>query len=249
MESEFTEFSYGFALTRELVDTDPASIFSAPVFPSLSQEGQPGGGYDLQLDFGFFLFLQFKQAEYMIGGQAGEVDLLGLPYYRFGLMPRYRSLQHQMLLELENYGELVFYAAPRFYLQEAFNTAFANSSIIASSIFVQPAAIGPVDDDDQHYVVYNDAETSFQSEIRKIKSAGREVIIHAATGSSRQAEPVTKVAQKLREIVQRHREKDASEILLSPRERSISQDLRDISFIAHAFFHCEVIFSPQKKSL
>jgi hypothetical protein len=37
----------------------------APVFPSLIQEGRTGGGYDVLLEPGFPLFLQFKISQYM----------------------------------------------------------------------------------------------------------------------------------------------------------------------------------------
>jgi hypothetical protein len=71
MISEFTEFSYGFAITHELVLQNSGSVFAAPEFPSLIREGQVGGGYDVRLDFGNWLFLQFKLSEYMQGGALG----------------------------------------------------------------------------------------------------------------------------------------------------------------------------------
>ena len=61
MESTFSEFSYGFALTQELASGRFGSLVAAPVCPSLIQEGQPGGGYDVKLPLiGAPLFLQFK---------------------------------------------------------------------------------------------------------------------------------------------------------------------------------------------
>ena len=74
MDSEFTEFSYGFAVTHELVLQGSGNIFAAPEFPSLIREGQVGGGYDVKLNFGTFLFLQFKLSEFMRGVQSGQSE-------------------------------------------------------------------------------------------------------------------------------------------------------------------------------
>lgn len=43
MKSDISEFSYGFALTNELVGW--VNLRAAPDFPSLIEEGKPGGGY------------------------------------------------------------------------------------------------------------------------------------------------------------------------------------------------------------
>jgi len=72
MVPEISEFSYGFALTNELVGW--GSLNSAPIFPSLIEEGKAGGGYDVYLDrSGFPLYLQFKRAECMFRKNARQV--------------------------------------------------------------------------------------------------------------------------------------------------------------------------------
>ena len=74
MKPNLSEFSYGYALTDELIHRHGLPLIAAPVFPSLYQEGQPGGGYDLLLERpGFPLFLQFKLADRMVKGTANEV--------------------------------------------------------------------------------------------------------------------------------------------------------------------------------
>ena len=50
MKPNISEFSYGYALTDELIHRREININSAPIFPSLYEEGQNGGGYDLFLD-------------------------------------------------------------------------------------------------------------------------------------------------------------------------------------------------------
>ena len=49
MKPNISEFIYGYALTSELISWHGTSITAAPVFPSLYQEGQAGGGYDVML--------------------------------------------------------------------------------------------------------------------------------------------------------------------------------------------------------
>jgi hypothetical protein len=60
---DISEFSYGFALTRELINIADPPLSAAPVFPSLMAEGRKGRGYDVNLKApGFPLFIQFKNA-------------------------------------------------------------------------------------------------------------------------------------------------------------------------------------------
>ncbi|HEB70266.1 MAG TPA: hypothetical protein ENI88_11700 [Desulfobulbus sp.] len=43
MNPDFSEFSYGYAVTEELVTAMKAAVVAAPVFPSLYEEGKKGG--------------------------------------------------------------------------------------------------------------------------------------------------------------------------------------------------------------
>ena len=61
MTPEFSEFTYGFALTNEILSWE--SLRTVPIFPSLIEEGKKGGGYDVRIDIPAVpLFLQFKRA-------------------------------------------------------------------------------------------------------------------------------------------------------------------------------------------
>lgn len=98
MESGFSEFTYGFAVTHELV-TRWFGRSAVPVFPSLIAEGRPGGGYDVFLKKpGYPLFLQFKLSEFMSRRQSSEWRLFNSPYYRFWLRAPRHSDQHALLL-------------------------------------------------------------------------------------------------------------------------------------------------------
>jgi hypothetical protein len=88
MKAHFSEFSYGYALTHELVNRFSTFVCAAPVFPSLVEEGRSGGGYDVQLDLrghsrGYLLFLQFKLSEFMVRSKASQWEDFGGPYFRF----------------------------------------------------------------------------------------------------------------------------------------------------------------------
>jgi len=43
MKPQISEFSYGYALTDELIHWHGTNLTAAPIFPSLYQEGQVGG--------------------------------------------------------------------------------------------------------------------------------------------------------------------------------------------------------------
>jgi len=155
MRPDLSEFSYGFALTQELIGTLPAGLSAAPVFPSLIDEGREGGGYDLLLDYqGVLLFLQFKLSHEMTRATAKEWGKFGQPYFRMHLRSRRYSKQHELLLGLENGQNLVLYSAPAFRRREAFDDAYFKNEVAQRSVFVRPSAIGPLTDDDEHYVAF-----------------------------------------------------------------------------------------------
>lgn len=158
MKPEMSEFSYGYALTSELVHYMGNNVAAAPVFPSLYAEGQKGGGYDVKIpNYGTPVFLQFKLSHFMDHANCKENDTIGRRYYRWHLHPLKRSDQHNLLLELESGGNTVFYAAPKFHETAELNDYYLNNEIISRSAFFKPSDIGLLDDD-EHYVVFNDRQ-------------------------------------------------------------------------------------------
>lgn len=124
MKACFSEFSYGYAVTEEIVGAHgPLTI--ALIFPSLLTEGRLG--YNLRLDLpGCSLFLQFKLSDCRVGGNAREAKsgLLTNPFHRMHLRANGRSRQHQLLVDLESHGNRVYYVAPAFYRETEFYSAY-----------------------------------------------------------------------------------------------------------------------------
>ena len=175
MRSLISEFSYGFALTHELV-LSLGSLVAAPVFPSLIEEGKAGGGYDVKLQApGLPLFLQFKRSERLTRGTAREIKAgapLTLPYHRIALTARRDSDQHDMLIELDQAPNVVFYAAPMFHQKEEFDAAFLDGEVRARSFFVSPASIGAFPDDGAHHLSFDGTTCVVMSEPKIVPSLG-----------------------------------------------------------------------------
>ncbi|HCX67828.1 hypothetical protein [Parvibaculum sp.] len=171
MIPEISEFSYGFALVNELVGW--TALHAAPIFPSLIEEGKVGRGYDVKLDRpGVPLLLQFKRSDYMKTRGAREIHKyrldLDVPFYRFAITERNRSFQHISLISLEAEGNLVFYAAPMFHTLDEINSAWASQRVVERSIFVSPNEIGLINDNERHWVSFDELKTYFCSEPRNI---------------------------------------------------------------------------------
>jgi hypothetical protein len=156
MRLGYTEFSFGYAFTENLIRSANAAPKGAPMFPNLIQEAQLG--YDVKIDFpGLPLFFQYKLPELMKRNTAFEISkkLAGLkvPFFRMALMPSGLSAQHKLLITLEKkYPGSVFYASPALYDLDEFNKAYSKGSVHKSSVFFAPGNIGPLPDDKAHTI-------------------------------------------------------------------------------------------------
>jgi hypothetical protein len=175
MRPDISEFSYGFALTSELVQSFGLQSAGAPLFPSLKAEGMPGGGFDVQLP-GVPVFLQFKMSDCLTTKNALDHHQLGLPYYRFKIRAPKHSQQHDLLLALEAGGNLVLYAAPRFHTPDELNDAFSNAGMVKRSAFIHPKTIGPLPDVEEHSVSFGSGSllAVFRSEPQEVELADPE---------------------------------------------------------------------------
>ena len=163
---EISEFSYGFAATRELLTLNGWLTTGAPTFPTQYEEGKKGG-YDVKIPVvGGPVFLQFKRSDCLIRGTAKESPPLQNPYYRMHLHAKKHSRQHALLLDLEAKHQDVFYLAPRFHRAIELDDAYVNSKVIERSSAVPPSWVGPLPDDFSHYIAiaHDDSRRLFCSD-------------------------------------------------------------------------------------
>jgi hypothetical protein len=154
----FSEFSYGFALVNELYSgiLGP-SLRGFPIFPSLSEEGRFGMGYDVKLPRqGMPIFFQFKIPAFKERWWANEWYLFGAPYYRIKFPRIDRSYQYVSLRNRALAGDDVYYAAPAFHLARDLNKHFVERSILVNSALFDPKLLREITDHDEHCLVYNE---------------------------------------------------------------------------------------------
>jgi hypothetical protein len=176
MKVGYTEFSFGYAFTENLMRSSPTRPTGAPVFPNLFQEGALG--YDIRINFPAApLFLQYKLPELMRRGNAFEVDWhrpgLNVPFFRIAMMRKDISRQHELLIELESrYPSKVFYAAPELEDIYSFDRAYNDAAVAQRSVFFSPTDIGPLPDQKTHTIAYKPglAMGYFFSEPKPIKA-------------------------------------------------------------------------------
>ena len=161
MKLGYTEFSFGYAFTENLIRSASTATGGAPYFPNLIQEGRLG--YDVRVDFpGVPLYLQYKLPELMVRDTAGEISkhsLQGIatPFFRMHLMKRSVSRQHQLLMDLERGNpHSVYYATPELRSNASFNAAYNSASVHLRSALFSPNDIGGLPDDDSHVVAYRE---------------------------------------------------------------------------------------------
>lgn len=161
MKIGYTEFSFGYAFTENLIRSLASKPLGAPVFPNLIQEAKLG--YDIKIDMpGCPLFFQYKLPELMVKNTAAEIAQHQLPgikvrFFRMPLMRRDLSIQHQLLMNLEgSYPKKVLYATPCLQNAADFNTAYNAAHVHRRSAFFSPRDIGPLPDDKSHVIAYQD---------------------------------------------------------------------------------------------
>ena len=260
MRPTISEFSYGFAITSELVQA-PGAVTAAPVFPSLIEEGQPGGGWDVRLDRpGVPLFLQFKLCDYMTRHNCREAREGGfnVPCYRMHLRSARVSKQHEMLLELEETGQEVYYSAPMFHQPEELNAAFLTTTVRAKSIWIRPSDIGPLQDSLDHHVSFEPGSPwTFFSEPRPLKAKREfEVVVQDLHKRLRERGQVDigrqnleHLAEAIADIAEKHRD-------ISERQRAVARDvarpaapLLRVAYYAFVFLESQLFVVQERQAV
>jgi hypothetical protein len=188
MKVGYTEFSFGYAFTENLMRSVTARPSGAPVFPNLNQEAELG--YDVRIDFPAApLFFQYKLPELMVRSTAAEISQYALPgisvpFFRMPLMRRDLSEQHALLMGLERrFPGAVYYATSEIEDNNAFNGAYNAGQVHEQSVFFSPIDIGPLPDDGLHVVAYRNGlgHAWLRSEPREISAFRFEHVEHTAT--------------------------------------------------------------------
>jgi hypothetical protein len=256
MKPNISEFSYGYAVTEELVAMHGAVVIGAPTFPSLYEEGKKGGGYDVKIPIkGSPVFLQFKLSDYLERTSAKEHQsgLLCVPYYRMHLRPLKHSDQHQLLLDLEATGETVFYIAPEFHLPAQLNNFYLSRTVINNSAAFRPSDIGQLPSNDEHYVVFQKAASHGFRCSDDPKRVRRTVLgdgLRAAMSELKpreiRREDIVALSNRMLEVIERRLLADAqiAEVSdgASARRMAAERDpVETIGYMALNFFGCELV--------
>lgn len=158
IQSQFSEFSYGYAITEHYVRLLWPRATYAPRFPTLRRERIVG--YDVRISG--FGYLQFKRADGHDGPGIRERPrrfgfARGSTIYRMRLSATGPHSQHDKLLRLEalvHNRASVLYACPSFARMNQFNKAYRQQRVPNRSMFVRPSAIGRLTDE-PHHVSFN----------------------------------------------------------------------------------------------
>jgi hypothetical protein len=245
----FSEFSYGFVLTHELVNRFRGEIVGAPTLPSLKAEGQQGG-YDVSIPArGYTVFLQFKTSQCMVQKSAKEWADYGHRYYRFPIRPASYSKQHALLLDLarENTAHLVAYVAPAFHDLANLNHYFLVGEVALHSVWVPVASIGPISDNEEHWLTFDAplAKARFWSEPRNVKTLEADEIRSLLTEALRDSDSVdfnerffTELASRMMTVASRHVEINTGAL----DNAWVSNPQATCSYLARTVFDSELFF-------
>jgi len=144
MRCKFSEFTYGFAVTHEIVTALKAELgpIAPPMLPNLQAEGSLG--YDVRMEGleGWTWLVQYKVPEHLVRRSALEWKEFGSEYFRF--KTRDESQQHELLLalEAESVFNIVEYCSPAFARGDELSVHFKNGSIEGHSLKIRPSQIG-----------------------------------------------------------------------------------------------------------
>jgi hypothetical protein len=253
---QFSEFSYGYCVTEDLVVGQNMPLTAAPVFPSLVQEGQSGVGYDVRFELpGIPLFLQFKLVDQMVRGNANEAKQghFDPPFYRMHLRSRLISDQHESLLSLEQAGNDVFYVAPGFHLAADLNFAYAQRQMWNNSFRLRPGLIGPLPDDARHHVTFRQPAGTWRFYSEESSREGRAPTTEEIT-EQLQRRIVERGKRNLRSQIEeldatlRHVVSERTAQHPQPRQAETLKlgdevdPLRRVAYIARQFFDCQLLF-------
>lgn len=190
MELGFSEYSFGYACTENMIRSSVSSPKKAPFFPNLVQEGKLG--YDVRIEMPASpIILQFKIPSLVKNNSAPEIlthklDGISAPFFRMPIMKRDISRQHEILVGLaSDMPGSVYYATPQLDCCEAFNLSYRRVNVHCDTAYISPCHIGDICDNKPHKIVYmkNAAEGWLCSTPKKIPIHNCNHLIEIARGN------------------------------------------------------------------
>lgn len=154
--TSFSESSFAFAFTENLINGGLLAGSAAPRFLSTYAEGK-GEHWDVHLpSHPVAFFFQFKIPNVLQRGRMLQNFVpLRSPFYRMNLRSENGYAQHHGLLQLEYEGENVYYVCPRFHEGDDFNALFALREVPQRSAWFRPTQVTPPDYLGPHGVAYD----------------------------------------------------------------------------------------------
>jgi hypothetical protein len=162
-----------------------------------------------------------------------------------------------MLLGLEAAGNEVYYSAPAFHEPNELNEAYLNHSVKARSVWIRPSWIGPLPDEDDHYVAFlHPGPKLFRSEPKSMRqpldfesfSDRTLTAIRQRGQTALLSDNLETLAQQLVEII-RERRDVRTDLLSLTRERLANlEPIRRIACYAHAFLDTRTFVVHEEES-
>ncbi|MBU1145003.1 MAG: hypothetical protein KJ971_03980 [Firmicutes bacterium] len=158
INTDFSEFQYGYAVLYELLNGSMFNFKDGSLFkmPNLRQEAKVG--YDLKITAYRPFYFQFKVPEFMKLSTATEYNSFNSSYYRYDLRNKknnFNSSQHNTLFNLTlDKRNRVYYVSPMFHTDTDFDNFFLNNKICSCSLFLNVKRIGKYKLDSDHRIGY-----------------------------------------------------------------------------------------------
>lgn len=177
--SRFNEREFEFCFNAEFVRKNSNALVGTPIIPSQRMENVLGYDVQFRLQNGQFtrsLFLQHKvtsYAEHRSGKNASIYNCYNGPYFRFRIERLDKTRQHNLLVELAEKGEDVFYCAPIFVGIDSLQNHFVQDEVMDHSRFFDPEEMRRISDFEQHHVSFDPTGSFgfFHSEPTKLRTA------------------------------------------------------------------------------
>lgn len=170
VQPEFSEFQFGYGITRELEEYFSDRLICPPFIPSQHLEMELGSDAVLNLRWSmppaYPLFLQYKRSDRMVRSTAKEWSIFNQKYYRFDI---HTENQHNTLVDLDNKVGEACYVAPGFHNQYEYTEYHRSGSLANNSISISASRLERVNSDDHRYAYTTEPlRGAFLSEPRRI---------------------------------------------------------------------------------